>query len=73
MGVLLQSHQNKNLTRAAQFFLAGIILFSGSLYALALTSISGNTWHWLGPITPLGGICFLTGWVFLFLFSINKK
>ncbi|MDF1657371.1 MAG: DUF423 domain-containing protein [Verrucomicrobiales bacterium] len=38
-------------------FLAGIILFSGSLYALALTDITK-----LGAITPLGGISFLLGW-----------
>jgi len=44
-------------------FLAGILLFSGSLYALALTGAS-----WLGPITPLGGLCFLAGWAWL-LFS----
>jgi uncharacterized membrane protein YgdD (TMEM256/DUF423 family) len=41
-------------------FLAGIVLFSGSLYLLALT----NT-KWLGAITPLGGICFLVGWAWL--------
>lgn len=39
------------------WFLAGIFLFSGSLYALALTDISK-----LGAITPLGGISFLIGW-----------
>ena len=42
---------------AAGCFLAGILLFSGSLYALVLT---GNTW--LGMITPAGGLCFLAGW-----------
>lgn len=39
---------------------AGILLFSGSLYAMALTNI-----RWLGAITPLGGICFLAGWAWL--------
>ncbi len=39
------------------WFLAGVILFSGSLYALALTDITK-----LGAITPLGGISFLIGW-----------
>ena len=38
-------------------FLAGILLFSGSLYLLAVTNL-----HWLGAITPLGGISFLVGW-----------
>ena|SRR5438270_5488197 len=41
-------------------FLAGILLFSGSLYALALTGA-----NWLGPITPFGGLCFLAGWAWL--------
>ncbi len=40
------------------FFQAGIVLFSGSLYVLALTGIRA-----LGAITPLGGLCFLAGWV----------
>src|SRR3954469_25781186 len=38
-------------------FLAGTILFSGSLYALTLTGVT-----WLGAITPLGGVAFLAGW-----------
>ena len=42
------------------FFVAGILLFSGSLYAMALTNI-----RWLGAITPLGGLCFLAGWAWL--------
>lgn len=41
-------------------FLGGILLFSGSLYVLALTNI-----RWLGAITPLGGLCFLAGWAWL--------
>jgi len=43
-------------------FCAGILLFSGSLYAMALTNV-----RWLGAITPLGGLCFLAGWTLLFL------
>ena len=39
------------------FFLAGIVLFSGSLYTMAITDISK-----LGAITPFGGVCFLVGW-----------
>ncbi len=47
--------------RAAYFLIAaGIVLFSGSLYTMALT----NT-RWLGAITPLGGLCFLAGWAWL--------
>ena len=45
---------------AAVLFVAGILVFSGSLYALALTGI-----RWLGAITPLGGLAFLAGWLCL--------
>jgi|SRR5690606_19300717 len=48
------------LTRAAICFMVGTLLFSGSLYALAL----GGP-HWLGPITPVGGVAFLCGWLCL--------
>ena len=47
--------------RASYFLLAaGIVLFSGSLYAMALSNV-----RWLGAITPLGGVCFLAGWAWL--------
>jgi uncharacterized membrane protein YgdD (TMEM256/DUF423 family) len=49
------------LTQAAGWlFVAGTVLFSGSLYTLSLTRI-----RWLGAITPLGGVAFLTGWLLL--------
>lgn len=45
---------------AGRLFTAGIALFAGSLYLLAITGL-----RWLGMITPLGGICFLLGWALL--------
>ncbi len=48
------------LGRAAQCFTVGIALFSGSLYALSLTSA-----RWLGPITPFGGLLLIIGWLLL--------
>ncbi len=42
-------------------FLIGIIIFSGSLYLLAVTNV-----RWLGAITPIGGVSFLVGWAWLF-------
>ena len=46
------------VSRAASWLLvAGIVIFSGSLYLLALTNV-----RWLGAITPIGGLCFLAGW-----------
>lgn len=52
------------LTIAGWSFITGVVLFSGSLYALALTGISG-----LGAITPLGGLAFLVGWACLAIFA----
>ncbi|MDQ8184754.1 DUF423 domain-containing protein [Pelagicoccus sp. SDUM812002] len=43
---------------AFRLWVAGILLFSGSLYALALTK-----WSLLGPVTPLGGVAFIAGWI----------
>lgn len=45
---------------AGALFLAGIVVFSGSLYLLALTGL-----RWLGAVTPVGGLAFLAGWVML--------
>jgi uncharacterized membrane protein YgdD (TMEM256/DUF423 family) len=47
---------------AGWLFVVGTVLFSGSLYALALSGI-----RWLGAITPLGGVAFLSGWLCLAL------
>ena len=41
---------------------AGVLIFSGSLYAMALTNL-----RWLGAITPIGGLCFLAGWAWLII------
>ncbi|HEY0435744.1 MAG TPA: DUF423 domain-containing protein, partial [Phenylobacterium sp.] len=45
---------------APAFFLAGVLLFSGSLYAMALGAP-----RWLGAVTPVGGLGFLAGWAVL--------
>lgn len=50
-------------------FIVGIVLFSFSIYGLCLTSMSGNKWTFLGPITPLGGLLLVSGWMAL-LFSV---
>lgn len=49
-----------SVTAAGWLFLAGILIFSGSLYLLSLTGL-----RWLGAITPLGGVAFLLGWLLL--------
>lgn len=56
------------LTSAAGWlFLAGTVLFSGSLYALALTGVRA-----LGAVTPVGGVCWLAGWAALAVAAMKK-
>jgi len=64
-----KSIANGWLNASGYLFVAGIVLFCGSLYGLAL----GGP-RWLGPITPLGGLCFLLGWLCLAVcvFSVSK-
>ena len=52
--------QTKLLTTAGWLFLAGVVIFSGSLYLLVLSEI-----RWLGAITPFGGVAFVAGWLCL--------
>ena len=52
--------QSLSFEISAYAFIAGIILFSGSLFGLVLTEI-----RWLGPVTPLGGLCLIVGWLAL--------
>ena len=56
------------LVAAGWLFVAGILVFSGSLYALALTGV-----RTLGAITPIGGLLFLLGWVVLVVFAVAYK
>jgi len=60
VGVLLRRRPSRLLRLAGWLFVVGIVLFSGSLYALAFT----GTRSW-GAITPLGGAAFLAGWLAL--------
>ncbi len=59
-----QAPDSKLLHWAGWLMFAGILLFSGSLYALALLNHT-----WLGMITPFGGVCFLTAWLLIALFA----
>jgi len=59
--MLAGEHPDAGMIKAAGWLLAaGIVLFSGSLYVLSVRNI-----RWLGPITPLGGLAFIAGWVLL--------
>ncbi|MBL4743900.1 MAG: DUF423 domain-containing protein [Cycloclasticus sp.] len=60
IGVLQQQNSSNLLCKAGWFMFAGIIIFSGSLYALSLSGIK-----LLGAITPVGGVCLLIAWLLL--------
>lgn len=60
IGLVYNIWDNKLIRIAGWLFLAGIILFSGSLYLLVLLNTS-----WLGAITPIGGTAFIVGWILL--------
>ena len=68
VSVLLQNNSSKHLHRAAILFSIGILIFSGSLYILALSNFT-----FLGAITPLGGLCFMAAWISLFFFAKELK
>ncbi len=68
VALLADKIMNASLIRkAGTAFLLGIAVFSGSLYALALTNVKV-----LGAITPLGGLCLMAGWVLLLITGVQN-
>lgn len=51
--------------RSLVLWLVGILLFCGSLYLLAIEELLGMNLSFLGPITPIGGLAFILGWIYL--------
>lgn len=68
VGLLAAQKPSAPLHAAALCFALGVLVFSGSLYALAL---SGS--RWLGAITPLGGLLFLAGWALLVVAALKRS
>ncbi|MFT6882824.1 MAG: uncharacterized membrane protein YgdD (TMEM256/DUF423 family) [Marinoscillum sp.] len=66
-GILSTKHKKSLTSWSGYLFLSGIILFSGSLYVLSLSGLK-----FLGAITPLGGICFIAGWILLTIHFIKS-
>lgn len=74
VGVLYKDFPSKYLLWAGKLFVAGIILFSTSLYLLTyFKAIENSSMLWLGAITPFGGGCFIAGWCFLCKGFFKKK
>jgi uncharacterized membrane protein YgdD (TMEM256/DUF423 family) len=68
VGILTLIKPSPLFRRSAVFLMVGIFLFSGSLYAMAISGIT-----WLGAITPFGGVSFIAGWMMLFAGAWKMK
>lgn len=73
LGILYERIPVKLIRWAARCFISGILLFSGSLYLLTLLKVQGSSVvKIIGPLTPLGGVFLIAGWLFL-LAAVMKK
>lgn len=74
IAIMYEKFQNKWIKWAGNCFITGIILFSGSLYLLTFLKIQeSSAVKFVGPVTPLGGIFFIAGWLFLLVAAMKKK
>jgi uncharacterized membrane protein YgdD (TMEM256/DUF423 family) len=74
LGVLYKELKNKWILLSGNLFIAGIVLFSGSLYALTFLTTSVNQgFKWIGIITPIGGLAFIAGWFCLLMGVMQKR
>ncbi|HMZ89198.1 MAG TPA: DUF423 domain-containing protein [Chitinophagales bacterium] len=68
VGLLHNYLSEKSMRRIAWLFIAGMLIFSGSLYLLTFSPVLfGERMGWFGAITPLGGLSFIAGWIMLAL------
>ena len=64
--ILYQNFSNNLISWAGACFIIGIILFSGSLYVLTYAkAVNSSSFSWVGPVTPLGGLFLIAGWILL--------
>lgn len=72
-GIIFSSFPFRQIRLASTFFIIGILLFSGSLYALTLLKMNGQVGlGGVGIITPVGGLFFIAGWLML-LWGVARK
>lgn len=72
-GILYKEFPNKQVNTSGWLFLVGMIAFCGSLYLLTYGAATNRSLSWAGPITPLGGLFFIAGWISLALGIRNGK
>ena len=73
VGILYKEFPGKFMLWAGKLFIAGIIIFSGSLYLLCYVKHNQMPLNWLGAITPFGGAAFITGWAMLFWAVLKRN
>lgn len=62
--IALKYNEHKILKQCFYLFIIGILCFSGSLYIISTKHlIGGDIWNFVGPITPVGGLFFILGWL----------
>ena len=67
-GIVYKEFTNKFVKISGKLFMLGLLLFSGSLYAMSVVkAMVLPGFSWLGPVTPIGGLCFIAGWICLFI------
>jgi len=74
VGLLAYKFKHSLLKTAGYCFIIGILFFSGSLYLLSMRYGLGiESWKWLGPITPIGGLFFIIGWILLIVGIVKSR
>lgn len=73
LGICMEVFKKPGLKYVAYLFGLGILFFSGSIYLLSTTEISGLNVLFLGPVTPLGGVLFIAGWTTAFIQFIKPR
>jgi uncharacterized membrane protein YgdD (TMEM256/DUF423 family) len=73
LAVLARDTNLKQLRFPFYAFTLGTLFFSGSIYFLATRSLTGLSAPWIGPVTPLGGLLFISGWIYIIYLYTSKK
>ena len=72
VAIIAQYMPGSLLNWSGRCFVAGIVIFCGSLYLLSYFKMNGNDqMNWLGAVTPIGGLCFIAGWLLLAIAAIK--
>ncbi len=73
LGILFKEFPNNYMLWSGRLFCFGVLIFSGSLYAMTILEAMGrHGFRWLGAITPIGGLCLIAGWVMLAIGLTSK-